>query len=96
MADEDTAAAELATIQGMMFRQFLSHLLWRLCKDVPSFDGERFLEQLRTAAGNMPAVDEDDPPEYQAQCALGLEEWDKLQDMAEQIIREARSGGSAR
>lgn len=90
MPDNTGDVLVIVNTQALMMRQFLSHLLWRLAHDVPGFRGDAFLEQLETAENNMPEADDDDPPDFQAQCEIALEEWSKLREMAEHIIAEAR------
>lgn len=88
MKDETAQLGELVLVQGIVQRQFLSILVSQLIASNTGFNADAFLTALYVYQEHLPMPDGGNDHEYNRQCEIGMSEWRKLTEMAEQAVKD--------
>lgn len=92
--DQNNAAALMALLQvkERLDDKFIRELIMHLCLNVPSFDGQSFLDGLHLIQANLPSPGKRDPHSPKGPKSLeeiGLEYWRRKVEMVEKALQGA-------
>ena|SRR5215207_582902 len=89
MQDEVIALRALMALQEQMNDKFLKELIMHLALDVPSFDGQGFLDALHLVQETLPSPDKDAAIQGMSFQEIGLEIWRQKIELTERALANA-------